>query len=119
MDIFAAIPVIALVAVMAAPFHLLMASPFLFAAWIISRVVPRSSPGTPRLLLILAVASIGLAPAVGAHLSVLPAYLLLPGGYITPVYAAVSFSITFVVLWAVVVIGRLAVAKLRPSRGVL
>ena len=92
----------ALATVLQLPFHLVLASPFIAAAWLAWRLGRRSLGKRRLVAFITAIAAAGLAPAYGAHLSMLPAYTLLLGGSLSWRYAAVSFAITWLVLGALV-----------------
>ena len=69
------------------PFHLLLASPFLACAWVTWYLTRRTPHTLIRHLLLCGIGALGLAPAYGFHLSMVPIYTL----------------ITWVVLLAIVV----------------
>jgi len=62
------------------PFHLVIASPFLVAAWLVARLTRRWRGSFSRTLLLTGIAAVGVAPLYGFHLSMMPAYAIYLSG---------------------------------------
>lgn len=82
------------------PFHLIIAMPFLLVAWVVSVVLRKLVSTKPRFLVVSCISAIGLAPAYGFHLSMIPIYTLYLGG----VASAHDFIISFLATWGTIVL---------------
>ena len=89
---------IALATLLQLPFHLALALPWLALAGALAWFTRNSAPSLPRLLIVTAVAAIGLAPSYGAHLSMLPAYTVVWSSSASLVPAILSIVVTWVAL---------------------
>jgi hypothetical protein len=89
---------IALATVLQLPFHLTLALPWLAVAGALAWFTRNYAPSVPRLLVIAAVAAIGLAPSYGAHLSMLPAYTVVLSSSASLVPAILSIAVTWLAL---------------------
>jgi hypothetical protein len=82
------------------PFLLALSLPWLLVAWAVAVLTRHRAAPLPRVAMISAAAAIGLAPAYGAHMSVLPAYLVAISGEFEPLPVSLSFLLT----WALVAV---------------
>jgi hypothetical protein len=103
---------IALATMLQLAFHLALASPWLAAAGALGWFTRESALSLPRLLLVAAVAAVGLTPSYGAHLPMLPAYTLVWSGSASIVPALLSITLT----WLVLVVFALAFRRHRLAR---
>ena len=62
------------------PFHLAIASPFLAVAWLVARLTRRWKGSFARTLVLTGIVAIGVAPAYGFHLSMMPVYAIYLSG---------------------------------------
>jgi len=86
------------------PFHIALALPWLLASWGLAVILRRRVSQRVRLISVSGVISMGLAPVYGAHMSMVPAYLLIFSGSPEPLMVALSFFAT----WGVVLLVALA-----------
>jgi hypothetical protein len=94
------------------PFFLLMAIPWLLLTWLLSYVTRGRLTAQWRFLLVSGVAAAGLSPVFGSHLSMFPLFLYLIDRKTLPLYAAVSFSVT----WGIFLLVGFGVARYRAFR---
>jgi surface polysaccharide O-acyltransferase-like enzyme len=77
------------------PFHVLIASPWLITATLFAVLTRRRLPLRERTVLVSGIAAAGLAPAYGAHLSMMPAYALIISGDAPVLQSLLSFLATW------------------------
>jgi hypothetical protein len=94
------------------PFLVMLALPWLALA-VLAAFITRSWRGmAPRIILVAGLAAIGLAPAYGFHLSMMPAYALLMSHSIEPAEAVARILET----WAIFVLLVVAFRWIRAKR---
>jgi len=86
------------------PFHIALALPWLLTSWGLAVILKRRVSHRVRLTAVSGVIAMGLAPVYGAHMSMVPAYLLIFTGSPEPLMLALSFFVT----WGVVLLVTLA-----------
>jgi len=94
------------------PFHLVIALPLLLAAWAAAAITRQYLSVRPRFVLVSAIAAIGLAPAYGFHLSMIPIYSLAISGDAEPLTVAGSFFAT----WGFILLIGLAISRFRGRK---
>jgi hypothetical protein len=82
------------------PFHILFSLPWLLLVMVIAFGLRKTFKLNLRIAIITGVAALGIAPIYGAHLSMAPMYIIIFSGYINPVYAIISFLITWIILFS-------------------
>jgi hypothetical protein len=89
-----------LATVLQLPWHVLLASPWLLAAWLTWRFlrVPRSMTG--RVAVFTLLLALGLAPIYGFHASMMPAYILVASSTVHWSLGLLSLALTWVVFFA-------------------
>ena len=93
-EFFAAV----LATILQMPFEMLIATPWLVAAWLVWLATRRFLSIPKQLVLATFFAAVGLAPGYGTHFSMVPMYTLLWGGLRSPTDAAISFAVTWGVM---------------------
>ena len=106
------IAVFVLATVVQLPFHVAVAFPWLASAVVAALVTKRWRGSLPRVILIAGLLAIGLAPAYGFHLSMMPAYSLMMSQALEPSEAVIRILET----WAIFVALLLAFRWFRTQR---
>lgn len=108
METLETIGIILLAMAFQVPFHLALASPFLFVAWLASKLLRKGTSKRLRYIVVSGIASIGLAPVFGFHLSMVPAYWIATSGYLNVSTVLYSYFLT----WAVLMIIMFVAARI-------
>lgn len=112
MGITEQVGVYALATVVQLPFHLAVALPWVLGAGLAAVFLRKRVTTRTRFVLVSALAAVGLAPAYGFHLSMIPMYSLVLAGLAEPYTAAISFFAT----WAAILLVGFAIARFRNRR---
>jgi hypothetical protein len=91
------------------PFHLAIALPWLLLAGFVAFLSRNRVSAQTRFVLVSAISAVGLAPAYGFHLSMIPMYSLVLTGIAEPHAVATSFLAT----WVVILLVGFAITRVR------
>jgi hypothetical protein len=101
MEFFETVGVIVLATAFQLPFHLILASPVLLLAWLLSKIFRLDENRWSRRALLTGVIALGIAPLYGFHLSMVPVYWGLISGYASPLQLITSVAITWLVVFVI------------------